>query len=56
MVCVRAQGTIEGRRDVRGGRLEGDARSAGNASSGAAFTALAFSPDGALLLAGGNSK
>ncbi|GLC52693.1 hypothetical protein PLESTB_000658000 [Pleodorina starrii] len=50
------QGTIEGRRDIRGGRLAGDRRAASNSSSDAAFTSLAFSADGALLLAGGNSK
>jgi hypothetical protein len=51
-----AQGTIEGRRDIRGGRLQSDRRTAANSSSGAAFTSLAYSADGALLLAGGNSK
>ncbi|KXZ50608.1 hypothetical protein GPECTOR_15g291 [Gonium pectorale] len=50
------QGTIEGRRDLRGGRLQSDRRSAANAGSDAAFTSLAYSADGALLLAGGKSK
>ncbi len=50
------QGTIEGRRDIRGGRLASDRRAAANSSSGAAFTSLAFSADGSLLLAGGASK
>nr|BCL66081.1 nucleolar protein, component of the U3 processome [Volvox africanus] len=50
------QGTIEGRRDIRGGRLLSDSRTAANSSAGAAFTSLAYSADGALLLAGGNSK
>ncbi|KAG2492638.1 hypothetical protein HYH03_009054 [Edaphochlamys debaryana] len=50
------QGTIEGRRDIRGGRLHADRRAASNAASDAAFSSLAFSADGALLLAGGNSK
>ncbi|GLI62923.1 nucleolar protein, component of the U3 processome [Volvox africanus] len=50
------QGTIEGRRDIRGGRLQSDRRTAANSSAGAAFTSLAYSADGALLLAGGNSK
>ncbi|GFR41863.1 hypothetical protein Agub_g2644, partial [Astrephomene gubernaculifera] len=50
------QGTIEGRRDIKGGRLQSDRRAAGNSASGAAFTSLAYSADGALLLAGGKSK
>lgn len=50
------QGTIEGRRDLRGGRLAGDRRAAGNLSSGACFTSLTYSADGAQLLAGGDSK
>ncbi|KAI8469923.1 MAG: WD40 repeat-like protein [Monoraphidium minutum] len=50
------QGTIEGRRDVRGGAITGDKRSAANAAAGAAFTSLTFSADGSLLFAGGNSK
>ena len=50
------QGTIEGRRDIAGGRKEGDRRAAGNAASGQCFTTLAFSADGAWLLAGGASK
>jgi periodic tryptophan protein 2 len=50
------QGTIEGRRDVRGGAVTGDKRSRANAAAGAAFTSLAFSADGGLLFAGGNSK
>ncbi|KAK9845761.1 hypothetical protein WJX81_001752 [Elliptochloris bilobata] len=50
------QGTIEGRRDVAGGRLASDRRAAGNRTSGQCFTSLAFSADGAFLLAGGASK
>lgn len=50
------EGTIEGRRDIRGGRLQGDRRTADNSSAGASFNSLAYSADGALLLAGGNSK
>ncbi|GIM02141.1 hypothetical protein Vretimale_6840 [Volvox reticuliferus] len=50
------QGTIEGRRDIRGGRLQSDRRAGANSSAGAAFTSLVYSADGALLLAGGNSK
>ncbi len=50
------EGVIEGRRDIRGGRRASDRRAAGNLSSGAAFTSLAFSADGNLLFAGGRSK
>ncbi|GBF92981.1 hypothetical protein Rsub_05817 [Raphidocelis subcapitata] len=50
------QGTIDGRRDVRGGAITGDRRSASNAAAGAAFTSLAYSADGAQLFAAGNSK
>uniref|UniRef100_A0A383VAW3 Small-subunit processome Utp12 domain-containing protein n=1 Tax=Tetradesmus obliquus TaxID=3088 RepID=A0A383VAW3_TETOB len=50
------EGVIEGRRDIRGGRLASDRRSAGNLSSGAAFTSLTFSADGSMLFAGGRSK
>lgn len=50
------QGTIEGRRDIKGGRLAADRRSAGNLDSGACFTSLTYSADGSFLLAGGSSK
>ena len=46
------QGMIEGRRDIRGGRLSSDRRAAGNSDSGAAFSSLTFSADGTFLLAG----
>lgn len=46
------QHTIEGRRDIRGGRLASDRRAAGNLSSGAAFRSLAYSADGTFLIAG----
>ena len=52
----KRQGTIEGRRDVAGGRLASDRRAAANRTSGQCFTSLAFSADGAFLLAGGASK
>lgn len=48
--------TIHGRRDIAGGRLRSDRRTAANTSSGRAFTTLAYSADGAFLLAGGSSK
>lgn len=47
---------IEGRRDIKGGRLLSDRRSAGNTGSGASFTSLAFTADGASIIAGGSSK
>lgn len=50
------QATIHGRRDIAGGRLRSDRRTADNTSSGRAFTSLAYSADGAYLLAGGSSK
>eukprot|EP00884_Botryococcus_braunii_P018730 jgi/Botrbrau1/5540/Bobra.0023s0024.1 len=50
------QGTIEGRRDISGGRLTTDRRSAGNSTAGRCFTSLAYSADGTFLLAGGASK
>lgn len=50
------QGTIHGRRDIAGGRLTLDRRTAENTSSGRAFTSLSYSADGLFLLAGGSSK
>lgn len=50
------QGSIEGRRDLAGGRLSSDRRALGNSTSGQCFTSLAFSADGAFLLAGGSTK
>ncbi|KAL3138072.1 hypothetical protein ABBQ38_005303 [Trebouxia sp. C0009 RCD-2024] len=49
-------GSIEGRRDLAGGRLSSDRRALGNSTSGQCFTSLAFSADGAFLLAGGSTK
>ncbi|KAF6164535.1 hypothetical protein GIB67_025361 [Kingdonia uniflora] len=48
--------TIEGRRDISGGRLMTDRRSAANSSSGKCFTSLCYSADGSYILAGGRSK
>nr|GMD32397.1 periodic tryptophan protein 2 homolog [Ipomoea batatas] len=48
--------TIEGRRDIAGGRLMTDRRSAANSTSGKCFTTLNYSADGSYILAGGNSK
>lgn len=41
---------------MAGGRLASDRRAAANRTSGQCFTSLAFSADGAFLLAGGASK
>ncbi|XP_078431883.1 periodic tryptophan protein 2 [Wolffia australiana] len=48
--------TIEGRRDIAGGRLMTDRRTAANSSSGKFFTTLCYSADGSCILAGGSSK
>ncbi|XP_057968885.1 periodic tryptophan protein 2 [Malania oleifera] len=48
--------TIEGRRDIAGGRLMTDRRSAANSSLGKYFTSLCYSADGSYILAGGSSK
>ncbi|CAM8882854.1 unnamed protein product [Rhodiola kirilowii] len=48
--------TIEGRRDISGGRLMTDRRSSANSSSGKCFTSLCYSADGSYILAGGRSK
>lgn len=48
--------TIEGRRDIAGGRHVNDRRSAANSSSGKCFTTLCYSADGSYILAGGSSK
>eukprot|EP00898_Chlorokybus_atmophyticus_P000595 jgi/Chlat1/1536/Chrsp122S01805 len=50
------RGTIEGRRDVAGGRRATDRQTAANASSGKCFNSLSYSADGTYLLAGGSSK
>lgn len=48
--------TIEGRRDIAGGRNMTDRRSAANSSSGKCFTTLCYSADGSYILAAGNSR
>ncbi|KAL6513035.1 U3 snoRNP protein [Orobanche minor] len=48
--------TIEGRRDIAGGRLMTDRRSAANSTAGKCFTSLCYSADGNYILAGGSSK
>ncbi|CAK5261817.1 unnamed protein product [Mycena citricolor] len=48
--------TIEGRKDVSGGRKAHDRNSAANSTSGKAYNSLAYTADGRCVLAGGNSK
>jgi periodic tryptophan protein 2 len=47
---------LSGRRDVSGGRLLSDRRTAANAAGSKAFHSIAYSIDGSCILAGGNSK
>ena len=47
---------IDGRRDVSGGRKLDDRVSAANNASGKSYNSMAYTADGACLLAGGNSK
>ncbi|KAJ2808159.1 U3 snoRNP protein [Coemansia guatemalensis] len=49
-------GSIEGRRDIAGGRKVGDRVTAANNSSGKCFNSLCYSADGTAILGGGNSK
>ncbi|KAG1660074.1 hypothetical protein FOA52_006420 [Chlamydomonas sp. UWO 241] len=53
---AKMEGIIEGRRDIKGGRLAADRRAAGNLDSGACFTSITYGADGSFLLAGGASK
>ncbi|KAJ1863412.1 U3 snoRNP protein [Coemansia sp. RSA 989] len=49
-------GTIEGRRDIAGGRKANDRQTAENSTSGKCFNSLCYSADGTAVLGGGNSK
>ncbi|GBB93196.1 hypothetical protein RclHR1_02130009 [Rhizophagus clarus] len=49
-------GTIEGRKDISGGRRVNDRTTAANSSSGKSFNSLCYTADGSCILAGGNSK
>ncbi|KAJ3670982.1 hypothetical protein LUZ60_008408 [Juncus effusus] len=49
-------GTIEGRRDIAGGRLMTDRRTAESSGMGKYFTSLCYSADGEWILAGGNGR
>ncbi|KAJ1343120.1 hypothetical protein BSLG_002146 [Batrachochytrium salamandrivorans] len=48
--------TIDGRKDISGGRGSNDKTTAANSSSGSSFTSICFTADGAAIIAGGNSK
>ncbi|KAI8141777.1 WD40 repeat-like protein [Fennellomyces sp. T-0311] len=49
-------GTIEGRKDISGGRKAGDRTVADNASSGKCFNSVCYTADGSSIIGGGNSK
>lgn len=55
-----AEGTqsasLDGRRDVSGGRKLSDRRTAANVEGTKTFNCLSYSPDGSCIIAGGNSK
>ncbi|KAI9208513.1 quinon protein alcohol dehydrogenase-like superfamily [Polychytrium aggregatum] len=48
--------TIEGRKDISGGRKTADRTTAANSSSGKSFTSVCYTSDGQGIIAGGNSK
>ena len=48
--------SIDGRRDIVGGRLQRDRTSAENSAGGKCFTSLCYSADGACIIAAGRSK
>ncbi|KAJ3535234.1 hypothetical protein NM688_g7006 [Phlebia brevispora] len=52
----RQTSTIEGRKDISGGRKADDRVSAANNASGKSFNSLTYSADGSFLLCGGSSK
>ncbi|KAI4482008.1 hypothetical protein M0804_009027 [Polistes exclamans] len=53
---VKQTGTIEGRNDLAGGRLQTDMITAKKSSQAKGFTSLCYSADGLCILAGGCSK
>lgn len=55
-LCRRTQGAIDVKRDAQTGRKEREARTAASSGRGKCFTAVAYSPDGECVLAGGRSK
>ncbi|GAA93661.1 uncharacterized protein L969DRAFT_53454 [Mixia osmundae IAM 14324] len=56
VVNGRQTSVIDGRRDIAGGRRLDQQRTAANSTSGKCFTSLAYTADGANVIAGGNSK
>ncbi|KAI9316685.1 WD40 repeat-like protein [Dichotomocladium elegans] len=49
-------GSIEGRKDISGGRKLNDRTTADNASSGKCFNSICYTADGSSIIGGGNSK
>lgn len=49
-------GTIEGRKDISGGRHQSDRMTAENNTNSQHFTTLCYNNDGSCIIAGGNSK
>lgn len=49
-------GSIEGRKDISGGRKQTDRTTADNAASGKAFNSLCYTADGTCIIGGGTSK
>lgn len=49
-------GTIEGRKDISGGRRLADRTTAENSSSGKCFNSICYTADGSSIIGGGNSK
>ena len=50
----QVRGVIDGRRDISGGRCEGDKFSAKNSKTNKHFKSICYSADGEYVLAGGN--
>ncbi|TPX32377.1 hypothetical protein SmJEL517_g04533 [Synchytrium microbalum] len=53
---ARQVGSVEGRRDISGGRKATDRTTSSNSAAGKSFTSLCYTVDGSAILAGGNSK
>ncbi|KAJ3289898.1 hypothetical protein HK104_007150 [Borealophlyctis nickersoniae] len=49
-------GTIEGRKDIGGGRKSTDRTTAANSAAGKHFTSICYTADGSAVIAGGSSK
>jgi periodic tryptophan protein 2 len=52
----REMKTIDGRRDIRGGRKSTDVRTAKSSAAGKCFTSMCYTADGECVIAGGRSK